>query len=470
MSTEPTGFPINEDNFDGGAGISKGQTAGGDVPLVRLLNNLYDWIAVRGIVETPADLPASAEDGWMYAVREVTGPGTPPGLFIYDGDTSTWENLLNTGLPANHAATHETGGPDEVSIQGLLGTPAFPLGSTILTVGPVGSGCQFTSITTALAHADTLPPGPIGILLNPAYYDEDVVLRHNDIHFTGIAGGLGGVVIKSMCVSDCTLASIDAFRLNSSPDKGDFSKLVRDATIHSVPRVVTFTNVRFHRRTNSPAWFAGTDGVWDPWNGLGGGAKYNHDSALYSFMALGAAVPSTQFLDDVCALITCVTDTAVGSVPDAPNGHLFVRAGNPVYLGGVAGDGAQLHNSGGCMMFGGVGGFGACVSFYDDTEPEPNASPRQGFALIGCDMLGGLFAIGKDGNNAMALRCLFGGWKTEATVVGPGTAATHAYCGNMGAFEITNVGPTLLGLMPRYLVPIAGAGAAGYTEVVGFGT
>jgi len=359
-----------------------------------------------------------------------------------------------------------TSSPDLVhNLNALELRGSFPFGTQVLAVGP---GAPFTSIMEALEHADDLD-GPVGILLAPKYWDEDVIIRRDDVHFNGLAGGLGGVVIKSGCVSDCTLASIEAFRLASSPDKGDFSKLVRDPTIHSIPRIVTFSNCRFHRRVNSPVWFAGTDGVWDPWNGLGGGPKYNHDSALYGFMALGAAVPNTEFLDDVLAMVTAVTDTPAGVVPDAPCGFLFVRAGNPVFLGGVVGDGCQMHNCGSCMVIH-AGGFAGMVNFYDDTEPEPAASPRQGFGMIASEALGGLFAIGKDGNNAMALKSLFGGWKTEATAAGPATAATHAGCVNMGPLEITNVGPTLLGMMPRYMVPCAGAGAAGYSEIIGLGT
>jgi hypothetical protein len=333
-----------------------------------------------------------------------------------------------------------------------------------LSIAPAGQGAQFSSVQAAIAFAEAaLPVGEaVAFLLAPGYYDEDVICRRDNCHFNGLAGGLGGIVIKSMCVSDCTLASIANFRDPAHADKGDPTKLVEDVALPQKPNVVSFTNLRFGRGTNVPAWFSGTDGVWDPST-----SKYNHDSALFSFSALGAPVAGNTFLGDICAFINCVTDTAAGAVANAPNGFYFCYAGSPAFLSTVAGDGIVTHNVGGCLMLKSLS-FSPMVAFYDATEAEPAGSARDGFGMMDVQAFAGVYAIGPDGNNGLAMGCTINTeYKTEAT------AATSSYflntCVN-GNLEITNLGPSILLAMGRYSNPCVGAGAAGFTEVVGFGT
>lgn len=118
MSTRAPGFPLPADAFDGGA-MYREQSSTPTAPkgLRELLAALEIWIQVRGWVETPADLASidSPEDGWLVAVRESAGVGTPPALYIFDANTPLWKNLLSTGLPANHATTHITGA-DKVAV------------------------------------------------------------------------------------------------------------------------------------------------------------------------------------------------------------------------------------------------------------------------------------------------------------------------------------------------------------------
>lgn len=348
------------------------------------------------------------------------------------------------------------------------GGPSTYFGDHVLTVAPAGQGAQFDSIQAAIDYADAaLPDGDgVGILIAPGTYNEDVILRRDQTHFNGLAGGLGGIVVKSMCVSDCTLASIANFRDPAHADKGDPTKLVRDAVrfaTKAIPRTISFTNIRFGRSVNAPAWFSGTDGVWDPST-----SKYNHDSALFSFSALGAPVAGTTFCEDVLALIGCVTDTAAGAVPDAPNGYYFCYAGNPVFLNALAGDGVVTHNVGGCLLLKSVA-FSPMVTFYDAAEAEPAGSARQGFAALGLEAFAGMYAIGPNGNNGFAIGSTINAeYKTEST-----DAAAFTFLLNTtinGNLEITNVGPSILLQMGRYASPCAGAGAAGFSEFIGFGT
>jgi len=345
------------------------------------------------------------------------------------------------------------------------GGPSTYFGDHVLSIAPAGQGAQFSSVQDAITFAEaSLPVGEaVAFLLAPGYYDEDVICRRDNCHFNGLAGGLGGIVIKSMCVSDCTLASIANFRDPAHADKGDTTKLVEDVALPQKPSTISFTNLRFGRGTNVPAWFSGTDGVWDPST-----SKYNHDSALFSFSALGAPVAATTFLQDVCAFINCVTDTAAGAVPDAPNGFFLCRAGNPAFLSCIAGDGIVLHNVAGCLMLKSLS-FTPMVSFYDTTEAEPAGSTGDGFALMDVQAFAGVYAIGPDGNNGLSIGSTINTeYKTEST-----NAAAFSYFLNTcinGNLEITNVGPSILLAMGRYSNPCAGAGAAGFTEIVGFGT
>jgi hypothetical protein len=130
-----------------------------------LLDDLSEWIQVRGIVEAPANLPTSGmADGDMIAVRESAGPGSPPALYIYNSDATAWVNLLSTGLPANHASTHQHGGADEVATAaaaanvipktgagGTLDIGFIPLGATANDVC-VGNDARLSDARTPLGH------------------------------------------------------------------------------------------------------------------------------------------------------------------------------------------------------------------------------------------------------------------------------------------------------------------------------
>jgi len=382
---------------------------------------------------------------------------------------------LPTGFPlpfnafAGGSRLTRGGSPDDdLSLEDLLNNLAqwandqvqFPFGSHVLTVAPVGGGARFESITDALAYADTLA-GPVGILLAPHEYDEDVILRRDNVHFNGLAGGLGGIIVKSMTVSDCTLASIANFSNPLHADKGDPTKLVRDTSLASIPRTMSFTNIRFARRTNVPAWFSGTDGVWDPST-----SKYCHDSALYSFRALGAPVAGTTFLEDVCAFVNCVTDTAVGSIPNAPNGFYFCFAGNPVFLNSLTGDGVQAHNCGGVLLLNSLG-FSPVVAFSDSAEPMPSVGYTSGFAVLGGTFMAGMYAIGAEGVCPFVMAATINAeFKTEATVAASTFMANSCVNGNI---EITNVGPGIAFFLGRYVAGV-GAGIGGLAVTVGLGT
>ncbi len=131
----PTGFPLPSDTFSGGSDLTPGTTTTGRYSLEDLLASLEAWVQTRGYVDTLADLPVTAEDGHMIAVRNPTGPGSPPALYIFNADSASWWNLLSTGLPANHASTHITG-PDKVAVtvpanDAIPQTPSAPAAAVL---------------------------------------------------------------------------------------------------------------------------------------------------------------------------------------------------------------------------------------------------------------------------------------------------------------------------------------------------
>lgn len=160
----PTGFPIPADQFEGGSELTPGTTPAGRYSLEELIANLEAWVQTRGYVDVPGSLPATANDGDMIAVRNPSGPGSPPALFIYDADVTTWKNLLSTGLPGTHASTHKHGGADEVATAtaaanvipktgagGTLDIGFIPLGVLATTVC-VGNDARLSDARTPLAH------------------------------------------------------------------------------------------------------------------------------------------------------------------------------------------------------------------------------------------------------------------------------------------------------------------------------
>ena len=522
--------------------------------------------------------------------------------------------------------------------------PATYFGDHVLVVAPPGQGSRFASIQAAIDYAEAVIPvgEAVGILLAPGYYDEDVILRRDNVHFNGLAGGLGGVMVKSLTVSDCTPASIALFNASGNP-----AVLVEDATgnrQHGIPetnqydplpanvtisptvgaithnnlgfriqsarqlapiagdgslgvgpnsftsagaytfqgneggwiirisgsllgndgdytitgfvgapptgtvtinpappggpeggltwalyhpenltqigggtfqfeyldgisnvttliaavagdplattlytvtgdvpatffpegysydfvlytgtKVKTFsmTNIRPARRSNVPAWFAGSG--WNP-----GAGQYNLDSAIYSLRFLGAPVPGNTFLRDVGALISMAFETADGAHPGAPTGVYACNANSPVFLCSVIGEGAVLRNCGSCLSLW-SGCFAPAVSDYDATLPEPADNSRQGFGSIKGAYLGGLYATGPDGNNGMVFGTeIMGELKTEATSAQAYTTLVNSAV--FGSITIVNLGPSIAMMMGRYMAPCGGAGAAGFSETVGFGT
>lgn len=434
----PVGFPLPDDIFNGGAELTPGGTGAGRYSLEDLLRNLETWVQTRGVVDTLAELPATAEDGQIVAVRNPTGPGSPPGLWIYDGDLTAWVNLLSTGLPANHKVTHQVGGSDQVSIQSLLGVPLTPIATNVLHVGPAGSGARFSSVQSAIDWAvANIPDGdPVGVLIAPGNYNEDVILRRNNTHFNGLTGGLGGTVIKSFTLTDCTVASVLAF--NAS---GNFGDLVEDVALPSKPTIVTFSNLRFMRTVNVPAWVG---------------------DALFSFRVLAAPVAGNPMSSDITAWVASVFEQAAGVPGGTPGGLLIAHSNYHACLGCVVSGGLKMRNATQTMMFG-SDSFETTEVFYNPALPEPFDNANGGIIKFG-GYIGGLHLTGTNGRIQFFMGVRMMGVEVDST----GDASQMWDCNVFGAFNINNLGPTVVFYGGRYFVPIGGVGAAGFTGIVGF--
>lgn len=191
MGQHPIGFPIPADQFDGGSELSAGTTLGGRYSLEELIVNLEAWVQTRGYVDVPGDLPATANDGDMIAVRNPSGPGSPPALYIFNGDTTTWVNLLSTGLPAPHHATHESG-PDAIVLSSMLAVPPtyhFVDGSY---TGTISNGSYLFPFKTIMAAVNAI--AAIGdsayhiIPIASGIYRENIVLENAGLKYVKLQG------------------------------------------------------------------------------------------------------------------------------------------------------------------------------------------------------------------------------------------------------------------------------------------
>lgn len=168
------------------------------------------------------------------------------------------------------------------------------LGTHVLPVSPTGLGCRFKSVQDAISYAeDTFSPSERAlILLSPGTYDEDVLIRKEGINIRGVGGE---PVIKSVTVSDCTIASIDAFTAHGS----DYTLLQRDVALGAdYPKTTMIEGVRLAREVNNPVWGPGTPGG---------------DDCCASFRVLGSQTDGSDFADDTIGLLRCFVEQAAGS-------------------------------------------------------------------------------------------------------------------------------------------------------------
>jgi hypothetical protein len=174
MAGHATGFPLPTGTFSGAASLTNDTAR--SKKLETLLNLLEEFGTGRGIVDAPADLAsiANPQDGWLVGVRESSGAGTPPTLYQYNGDTHTWQDVVSSGIPASHAATHITG-PDPVAVtapanDAIPMTPAAPAAPVldgwispsgvgtpgiVALSGGAGSACDDADVRLSDARAPT---------------------------------------------------------------------------------------------------------------------------------------------------------------------------------------------------------------------------------------------------------------------------------------------------------------------------
>jgi len=239
------GFPLPSDALDGGGGLTKGGSIEGK-DAVTLMNILSNWIKIRGVVNVPGDLPTSGmEDGDLYAVKEAAGPGSVPALYIFDFDTTTWKNVTNTGLPAAHHATHESG-PDVIDLSVMLAVPAMIHHVDRNYTGAVSNGSPLFPFKTIMAAVTAV--AAIGdhayhsIKVASGIYAENILLENLGLEYVKIEGD--GYVSINPAAGNA---------LQSTANNANLKALLLSNVIFAKPVVIT-----------GPAGGMGfTDVIWD---------------------------------------------------------------------------------------------------------------------------------------------------------------------------------------------------------------
>lgn len=429
------------------------------------------------------------------------------------------------------------------------------LGNHVLEVAPRGQGARFKWVQDAIDHAEVkIPVGEdVGILLAPGYYDEDVVLRRNLTHLNGLAGGMAGVGVRSMTVTDATLASLAAFNLSGNP-----ADLVEDATgsrqhgvprsdvydpggplsftitplagihnailtlipdgaappggslnkiggasfdLHFLPGTTTLANaqaliaadplaVLLYALTGDPGTFPvgyaggtftlfeGTKVVTCSFTNImfsraqGTGPAW-HDDAAASFRVLGAQVHGNRLSYDITVLAGCVAEEAVpGGLPSGePSGVLMHHTNATAFLSSFIPGGFKLRQSQFAFMMP-VSCFGRAVVEYDQTTPgvtEPAETPNGGIFTLAGGQINELHLRGPNGRVG-ALLPFAGVTMFFMQVDSTGDASVLANCAEiLGGINMPVLGPAVTWKQGRY-TSVVGAGAAGFTEIVGLGT
>lgn len=316
---------------------------------------------------------------------------------------------------------------------------------------PGGNGAwshPFKTVQAAVDYAELLALTSfegVVVLVMPGTYTEDVVIRRSDVHLHGL-GGQNVVIIKSVTISDCTLASILAF--NAS---GDPTLLVQDGTLVSPPRNNHIRDLSVYRALNVPAWTG---------------------DAISSLRALGGPTAGTSFLGNEMLSWRCNVVQATGAA--GGKGGLYAATANYISFqdcwvsGGVKGyQTAGIWFDFVTAVASPGGGTGTAEMFYDTGLPEPSDSGNYGLNVnsgrVGKILLSG--PAGRCGQDYFE-GVTIGEIDNNATTAA--SASIFHNCHVKGAIDIAAVGPTITFNGGRYMSAVTGLGLAGFTGNVGF--
>ena len=338
---------------------------------------------------------------------------------------------------------------DKIKVKTLL-----PLARTVVAdknAAPGGNGSWASPFDTVQAGVDYVSGLPLSsfegavVLIMPGTYAEDVVIRRSDVHLQGL-GGQNVVIIKSVTITDCTLASIAAFNASGDPT------VLVDAALPDRPKNNHLRAVTLNRQLNVPAWTG---------------------DAIASFRALGSPVEGNDFCGNELLSWQCNVVQAAGAA--AGKGGLFTATANYISFqdcwvtGGIKGyQTAGIWLDFVTAVASPGGGTGTLEMTYDPALPEPSDTGNYG-VNVNSGRVGKVLLSGPAGR---AGQDYFEGVTIgEISIAATATAASASNfdnCHVKGAIDIAAVGPTITFNGGRYMVAISGIGAAGFTGNVGF--
>jgi hypothetical protein len=315
---------------------------------------------------------------------------------------------------------------------GLMGIGSN-LGSRVYVVGVPGSGCPYSTVQSAIAAAETGYVAPLpnrAVLVTPGDYDEDALVRQNNVHFFG----LGRPRVGSLTFSDCTLKSIDIF--NAS---GAWTDLVADPALFETPERNVVRDIDFARQTG-PAWTGMADASLRFLGQASGGSKLGKmmlelwGSHVYSTFTGGNRISLAQVFN--VAFHNCFVK---GFIEAKQIGGLWLEESRCIGKVGLLRDTAQ---------------------------PEPGVGPwlgmnGQGSHVYDLVLEGDAPLVGADYMRKCTFDVIHDQAKTKDSV------AEFRDCYVEGDIEIANLGPLVTFKAGRYMGAVIGAGAAGFTGVVG---
>lgn len=306
------------------------------------------------------------------------------------------------------------------------------LGSRVHVVGVPGSGCPYESVQSAVDGFEATMPLPSPdrlVLVTPGAYDEDVTVHQNNIHFLG----LGRPRIGSLTFTDCTAKSLVEYN-----DTGDWEVLKADPSIGESPEGNEVRGIAF-QRTSGPPWVGFADSSLRWLGQAEGGSKLGKrrpeiiDCHLYS--SLGGYCLT---MVETCRLL--LQGCLIKGMIDARQ-----------ILG------LWLEQS---TMLGKLG------MVRDTTKPEPGADSHLGVNGEGShieDLVieGDEPLVGKDYLRKCNFDAIHNAAKSAASV------SDYRDCYVERDIEISNAGPRIYFRAGRYMGHVIGAGAGGFTGIVG---
>lgn len=312
-----------------------------------------------------------------------------------------------------------------------------PLGTRVFVVGP---GCAYATVQAAVTAAEAAGPTeatPMQIFIMPGFYNEDVLVRRTCVHLHGL-GGQGAVVLNSLTFSECTVASINNF--NAS---GDPTQLILDATLVDPPWRNEVRDIECERRNALTAWIGFANGSirFLSRGNVTGGRVGRYEILMWRCSFRNATGAAGKAVVNSFSQYISFYDSWV-------NGNLEARQFAGMWL--------DNSDANGTLTFS-----------YDSTLPKANGG---NLGLNGrASRFGAVILNGRDvkvGSADYMIKCSFASFVNNCNNVGSTGLFRDCYIDS--TVQLNAAGPTVVFRGGRHQLQVAGAGAAGWTDEIGY--